>query len=66
MTGPDLATTLRRSRPDLRVLLICIPLALVNEWNLLQKPFTAQAFLDKVYEILSLRLSPSTQRDPSM
>ena len=65
MTGPDLARALRQSRPDLRVLFVSAypqgMLTLDKDWEFLQKPFTAQALLDIVYELLSLRSSPSTQ-----
>lgn len=57
MTGPDLARELRRSRPDLRVMLISAypqgVLMLDTGWNFLQKPFLPSAILDKVKQILS-------------
>ena len=62
MTGSDLATALRQSRPDLRVLFVSgYPqgtLTLDKRWEVLQKPFTAQVLIDRVHEILSLHLFP--------
>jgi two-component system cell cycle sensor histidine kinase/response regulator CckA len=67
MTGPDLATTLRHSRPDLRMLFISARpqrmLTLEKGWNVVHKPFTMQAFLDSVHEILRLRLSQAFRAD---
>jgi DNA-binding response OmpR family regulator len=63
-TGPDLATALRHSRPDLRIVFISAGpqrmLTLDKGWNVVHKPFTMQVFLDSVHEILRLRPSPST------
>jgi hypothetical protein len=57
MTGPDLARELRRSRPNLRVMLISPDpqgvLVLDSGWNFLQKPFPLSAILDKVNQILN-------------
>ena len=65
LTGPELATALRRTRPGLRVLLIsaypqCM-LLLGNRWHFLQKPFRSQVIIDKVHEIMSNPRSPRTQ-----
>jgi two-component system, cell cycle sensor histidine kinase and response regulator CckA len=66
LTGPELATALRRTRPGLRVLLISAypqrMLLLGNRWNFLQKPFHPQVIIDKVHEITSNPRSPRTQQ----
>jgi CheY-like chemotaxis protein len=57
MTGPDLARELRRTRPNLRVMLMSPDpqglLMLDTGWNFLQKPFPLSAILDKVNQILN-------------
>jgi CheY-like chemotaxis protein len=64
MTGPELARKLRRSRPDLRVMLISAypqgMLILDTGWHFLQKPFLQSAILDKVKQILNSPSSPDT------
>jgi DNA-binding response OmpR family regulator len=64
MTGPELARELRRSRPDLRVLLISgYPegmLMLDTGWIFLQKPFQADAILAKVRQVLDSAPSADT------
>jgi DNA-binding response OmpR family regulator len=59
MSGSVLATTLSHSRPDLRILLVSgYPLGMLTlpkEWSFLQKPFTTNVLLGRVYEILRLR-----------
>ena len=56
MTGPDLAKELRRSRPDLRILLISGYsqgiLMLDQGWNFLKKPFLPSAIIAKVKDVL--------------
>jgi DNA-binding NtrC family response regulator len=67
LTGPELATALRRTRPGLRVLLISAypqrTLLLGNRWNFLQKPFRSQVIIDKVHKIMSHPRSPALNRD---
>ena len=67
MTGPDLATALRQSRHDLRTLFISATpqrmLTLEKGWNVVHKPFTMQALLDSVHEILRLRLPQGFRAD---
>jgi DNA-binding NtrC family response regulator len=57
MTGTDLARELKRSHPNMRVMLISpYPqglLILHKEWTFLQKPFLPSAILDSVREVLS-------------
>jgi FixJ family two-component response regulator len=64
MTGPDLARELRRSRPNLRVMLISPDpqgvLVLDSGWSFLQHPFPQSAILDKVKQILNSPPSTDT------
>ena len=57
MSGPDLATVLRSSHPEIRVLLVSAypqnTVPLDPGWSFLQKPFQSRAIIDKVQEILS-------------
>jgi CheY-like chemotaxis protein len=62
MTGPDLARELRRSRPNLRVMLMSgYPEGVLDTgWTFLQKPFPAEAVLDKVKQVLNTALPADT------
>lgn len=64
MTGPDLAKELRRSRPDLRILLISGYsqgiLMLDQGWHFLKKPFLPSAIIAKVKDVLSKPPAPET------
>lgn len=66
MTGPDLATVLRRSRPDMRVMLMsAYPqglLILDAGWQFIQKPFLAKVLLDKIVGAMKKPPSPHTDR----
>ena len=59
VTGPDLAKALKKSRPDLRVLLISgYPqglLMLDNGWSFLQKPFSSDLLARTVRDMLDAK-----------
>jgi CheY-like chemotaxis protein len=64
MTGPDLAKELRRSRPDLRVMLtVSYPqglLVLDAGWQFIQKPFLPTVLIEKLVEVIKKPPSPNT------
>jgi DNA-binding response OmpR family regulator len=69
MTGPDLAAALKRSRPDLRVMLLSsYPqglLVLDTGWHFMQKPFLAAVLVDRILELMKKPASASTDRSPA-
>ncbi len=64
MTGTDLARELRRSRPDLIVMLTAsYPqglLVLDTGWQFIQKPFLPKVLIDKIVEVIKKPKSPNT------
>jgi CheY-like chemotaxis protein len=60
MTGPELATVLRDSQPNLRVMLMSAyprgVFMLNTGWSFLQKPFPPSVIVDKVQQILAFPL----------
>ena len=58
MTGTDLATMLRFSKTELKVLLISADprrtVALDPGWMFLQKPFLSKVIVEKIHEILGV------------
>jgi two-component system, cell cycle sensor histidine kinase and response regulator CckA len=61
LTGPDLASTISKERPNVRVLLITgtLPDKVFQQLSpeLLRKPFLPEELLDRVHSILGSRLS---------
>lgn len=57
ITGPDLAKELKKSRPEMRVMLMSgYPqgiLLLDHGWTFLQKPFLPKAFLENIEKTLA-------------
>ena len=66
MSGPDLGAALKRSRPDLRIMLLSsYPqglLVLDTGWAFLQKPFLPALLLDRIVGIMKKPASPNTDR----
>jgi two-component system cell cycle sensor histidine kinase/response regulator CckA len=66
MTGPDLARELRRSRPDLPVVLMSAypqgPLMFDSGWHFLQKPFLPNVLVEKVRQVLYSPAPPDAHR----
>jgi CheY-like chemotaxis protein len=64
MTGADLAKEIRKSRTDLRViLLLAVPqglLVLDSTWHFIQKPFLAKALLERIVDVVKKPPSPHT------
>lgn len=65
MTGTDLAREMRRTRPDLRFLLLSPALqgllVLDSTWHFLQKPFLPKALLERLVDVI--RKPPSQHTD---
>jgi DNA-binding response OmpR family regulator len=66
MTGVDLAQEMRKSRPDLRVILLsaCSQglLVLDSTWHFIQKPFLPKALLERIVDAVKKPPSPHTDR----
>jgi two-component system cell cycle sensor histidine kinase/response regulator CckA len=66
MTGTDLAKEMRKSRPDLRVILLSASLqgllVLDSTWHFIQKPFVAKALLERIVDVVKKPPSPHTDR----
>jgi len=66
MTGADLAREMRKSRPDLRVILLSASaqglLVLDSTWHFIQKPFLAKAMLERIVDVVKKPPSPHTDR----
>jgi two-component system cell cycle sensor histidine kinase/response regulator CckA len=66
MTGSDLAAALRRSRPELRVVLLAdYPqglLVLDSGWHFMQKPFLPKELVGRILEVMSKPVSATTDR----
>jgi CheY-like chemotaxis protein len=66
MTGRDLAQEIRKSRPDLRVILLSASmqglLVLDSTWHFIQKPFLARALLERIVDVVKKPPSPHTDR----
>lgn len=66
MTGADLAKEMRKSRPDLRVILLSATLqgllVLDSTWHFIQKPFLAKAMLERIVDVVKKPPSPHTDR----
>jgi len=66
MTGVDLAKEMRKSRPDLRVILLsaCSQglLVLDSTWHFIQKPFLPKALLERIVDAVKKPPSPHTDR----
>jgi CheY-like chemotaxis protein len=64
MTGADLAKEIRKSRTDLRVILLsAVPqglLVLDSTWHFIQKPFLAKALLERIVDVVKKPPSPHT------
>ena len=61
MCGPDLADTLKRRRPEMRVMLMSgyadgAMLVLNHGWHFIQKPFLPSALLDTVIDVLHTKV----------
>jgi DNA-binding response OmpR family regulator len=69
MSGPDLAAALKKSRPDLRIMLLSsYPqglLVLDTGWAFLQKPFLPAVLLDRIVGLMRKPASPNTDRSPA-
>jgi two-component system, cell cycle sensor histidine kinase and response regulator CckA len=66
MTGADLAKEMRKSRPELRVILLSAStqglLVLDSTWHFIQKPFLAKALLERIVDVVKKPPSPNTDR----
>jgi two-component system, cell cycle sensor histidine kinase and response regulator CckA len=66
ITGPDLATELRRTRPDLRVMFMsAYPqglLVLDTGWHFIKKPFLAKVLLERIVQIIKKPPAATTER----
>ncbi len=66
MTGADLAREMRKSRSDLRVILLSASaqglLVLDSTWHFIQKPFLAKAMLERIVDVVKKPPSPHTDR----
>jgi CheY-like chemotaxis protein len=66
MTGADLAKEIRRSRTDLRIILLSAVtqglLVLDSTWHFIQKPFLAKALLERIVDVVKKPPSPHTDR----
>ncbi len=66
MTGTDLAREIRKSRTDLRVILLSPVtqglLVLDSTWHFIQKPFLAKALLERIVDVVKKPPSPHTDR----
>ena len=66
MTGADLAKEMRKSRPELRVILLSAStqglLVLDSTWHFIQKPFLAKALLERIVDVVKKPPSPHTDR----
>jgi two-component system cell cycle sensor histidine kinase/response regulator CckA len=66
MTGTDLAKEMRKSRPDLRVILLSASLqgllVLDSTWHFIQKPFVAKALLERIVDVVKKPPSPHIDR----
>ena len=69
MHGTELARTLTRERPDVKVLLISAaimaPEALEPGWQFLPKPFAPQILLDKVFAMSGVDPRADSQSAPN-
>ena len=67
MTGSDLATKIRVSRPELRVMLTASYeqglLVLDRGWQFIQKPFYSKVLLDKIVDLVKHPPSPQVDRN---
>ncbi len=65
MTGTDLAREIRRTRPDLRIMLLWASpqglLVLDSTWHFLQKPFLPKALVERLIDVI--KKPPSTNTD---
>jgi two-component system, cell cycle sensor histidine kinase and response regulator CckA len=66
MTGADLAAEMRRTRQDLRIMLLSPAvqglLVLDSTWHFLQKPFLPKALLERIVEVIKKPPAPNTDR----
>jgi DNA-binding response OmpR family regulator len=66
MTGSDLASQMRLTRPELRVMLTCsFPqglLILDTGWQFIQKPFVRKVLVEKIVELVKSPPSPHVDR----
>jgi CheY-like chemotaxis protein len=66
MTGADLATEIRRTRQDLRIVLLSPSvqglLVLDSTWHFLQKPFLPKALLERIVDVIKKPPAPNTDR----
>lgn len=66
MTGADLAKEMRKSRTDLRIILLSAVaqglLVLDSTWHFIQKPFLPKALLERIVDVVKKSPSPHTDR----
>ncbi|HLN00060.1 MAG TPA: response regulator [Bryobacteraceae bacterium] len=66
MTGADLAKEMRRTRQDLRIVLLSPTLqgllVLDSTWHFLQKPFLPKALLERIVDVIKKPPAPNTDR----
>jgi DNA-binding response OmpR family regulator len=66
LTGSDLAAEIRRSRPELKVMLTSsFPqglLVLDTGWQFIRKPFLPKVLIEKIVELLKKPPSPNADR----
>jgi CheY-like chemotaxis protein len=66
ITGPELATELRRKRPELRVMFMSAYaqglLVLDVGWHFIKKPFLPKVLLEKIVQIMEKPPAPATER----
>jgi two-component system, cell cycle sensor histidine kinase and response regulator CckA len=66
MTGADLAGEIRRTRQDLRIILLSPSvqglLVLDSTWHFLQKPFLPKALLERIVDVIKKPPAPNTDR----
>jgi DNA-binding response OmpR family regulator len=66
MTGADLAKEMRRTRQDLRIMLLSPTLqgllVLDSTWHFLQKPFLPKALLERIVDVIKKPPAPNTDR----
>jgi len=66
MSGCDLVTAIRRTRQDLRFLLLAPAvqglLVLDSTWHFLQKPFLPKALLERIVDVVKKPPAPNTDR----
>jgi two-component system, cell cycle sensor histidine kinase and response regulator CckA len=66
MTGADLAREIRRTRQDLRIMLLSPSvqglLVLDSTWHFLQKPFLPKSLLERIVDVITKPPAPNTDR----